>query len=484
MRLLDRYLLRELLIWLGFCLGGLIILVVAFDLISSLNRIQEHQLLVKDVVELYLVKIPRILVFIIPITLLIALLFALTQHTRNNELVAMRAAGVSLWRISLPYLVVGFLFSVAVFAMNELLVPDSQSKEDEIMNRRTQKSPASTQTTAGGFANARDSRSWSWDNCDFETGVMTNPNVDWIEHGQQWTLIARRAQYTHGIWTFFGSANFSSNDFSAFDAFASKLKQPTNSLTQFLSLQLSPATQTILARQTNGAELQRAVTADLNRIVRLGPLYDTARFAGMKLPPELIARAGEKKRGTELVLLNRELVIESFPGELLRTTLDAVTLSRKGNPPTQTITNELAMPQFSETPHNFAVDAKFSARFKSLDADSVSVPILEILDYQKLHPDLSQKNKWWLNTQLQGRFAEPWQSLIVVLIAIPFGAASGRRNIFMGVAGSIVLVFVYFILFRLGLALGTGGLVPAWIAAWMPNIVFGIAGVWMMLRVR
>jgi lipopolysaccharide export system permease protein len=71
-----------------------------------------------------------------------------------------------------------------------------------------------------------------------------------------------------------------------------------------------------------------------------------------------------------------------------------------------------------------------------------------------------------------------------VLIAIPFGAASGRRNIFVGVAGSIVICFIYFILLRLGLALGTGGFVPPWLAAWLPNAAFGIAGFLMILRVR
>jgi lipopolysaccharide export system permease protein len=70
------------------------------------------------------------------------------------------------------------------------------------------------------------------------------------------------------------------------------------------------------------------------------------------------------------------------------------------------------------------------------------------------------------------------------LIAIPFGAASGRRNTFAGVAASIVIFFVYFVLLKLGLALGTGGFLPAWLAAWFPNIAFSVAAVWMILRVR
>src|SRR5579883_204126 len=142
MRLLDRYLLRELLTWLGFCLGGLVIFCVAFDLISSLSRLQEHQLLFKDVVELYLVKLPGLLVFILPVTLLLALLCALTNLSRHHELTAMRAAGVSLWRLCVPYLLVGFFLSLVVFALNELFVPDSEAKVEQIMDRRLHQNAA------------------------------------------------------------------------------------------------------------------------------------------------------------------------------------------------------------------------------------------------------------------------------------------------------------------------------------------------------
>ena len=72
----------------------------------------------------------------------------------------------------------------------------------------------------------------------------------------------------------------------------------------------------------------------------------------------------------------------------------------------------------------------------------------------------------------------------MVLIAIPFGAPSGRRNVFVGVATSIFICFAYFVLQRFGMALGTGGYLPPLVATWLPNGLFGGAGIWLTTRVR
>ncbi len=397
MRLLDRYLLRELLIPLGYCLGAFLIFFIAFSLFSELNKYQEHRLILSDVVELYIVRIPEILVFILPVALLCALLYALTNHARHHELTAIRAAGVSLWRICTPYLAVGLLLSLALFAMNETWVPDSANREEQIWNRHPDKKPdgagndapsssavrkpfppARGRSTVGDvqlnlpFENRRDGHTWLVGAYDFRADVMTKPLVDWkLSGGTIVELFAERAERVHEVWTFYN------------------------------------------ARE-----------------------YETA--------------PGVEKK------------------QILQT-------------------NVLAMPQFSETPEEFKREVKFANRLKGPGAQSTQlteIPVVEIVDYLDLHPDLPSKDKRWLYTQLQGRLAMPWTCLVVVLIAIPFGAASGRRNMFVGVASSIGICFAYFVLLKLGLALGTGGYLPAWLAAWLPNASFGIAGFWMMLRVR
>lgn len=375
MRLLDRYLLRELLFWLGLCLGGLLICVLAFSLFSELNKYQEHKLVASDVFELYVVRIPELLVFIMPVALLCALLYVLTNHARHHELTAMRAAGVSLWRICAPYLTVGLFLCFALLFMNEHWVPDSADKEEQIWERHNEKRPGVSDRDVQlnlPFENRRDGRSWLIGAYDFRTDVMTKPHVDWkLDNGAKVLLFAERAERVQGVWTFYN------------------------------------------------------------------------------------ANESEALPGSE-------------PKKLLQT-------------------NVLVMPNFSETPGEFKREVKFANRLKGPGAQSTQlteIPITEILDYLDLHPDLNSKDKRWLYTQLQGRLAMPWTCLVVVLIAIPFGAASGRRNIFVGVASSIGICFAYFVLLKLGLALGTGGYLPAWLAAWLPNACFGIAGFWLMLRVR
>jgi len=71
--------------------------------------------------EYYVTRLPEYLVLLLPIVLLLALLYAMTTHSRHQEYTAMRAAGISLWRFCLPYFGVGFALSGLVFGLSDLL---------------------------------------------------------------------------------------------------------------------------------------------------------------------------------------------------------------------------------------------------------------------------------------------------------------------------------------------------------------------------
>jgi lipopolysaccharide export system permease protein len=374
MRLLDRYILRELLVPLGYCLCGFLLFWVFGDLFAMLNEFRSRQMQAGDILEYYLVTMPEFLALAVPVALLLALLYSLTHHARHNELTAMRAAGVSLWRLCLPYFAVGLLGSAAVFVINEYWLPDSSERGEQILTRRQPlKTGASRRDATLTFRNDRDDRTWKISAYDADRAEMTRPEIVWkLPDGSARWLFAERAARAGGVWVF-----------------------------------------------TNVQE------------------YFEPPHTNALLEP------------------------------LLKTNL-------------------LAMPEFTETPEQIRSELRLAGSMSTLlrGVKKADIPIAEILNYLRLHPEPRRAERDYLYTKLHGRLAAPLTCLVVVLIAVPFGAASGRRNVFVGVAASIAICFAYFVLQQLGLTLGAGGWVPPWLGAWLPNLVFGGAGAVMTARVR
>ena len=110
----------------------------------------------------------------------------------------------------------------------------------------------------------------------------------------------------------------------------------------------------------------------------------------------------------------------------------------------------------------------------ALQPDFMGVP--EIVSYLKAHPrDLSDKLAPF-RTHYHQRFALPWQSFALVLVAAPLGIAYSRRGAVGGIAGSIFIFFGILFLNNLCLNLGKGSHLPAWFSPWIPHLLFGSLG--------
>ena len=215
MRLLDRYLFRELLAPLAYCLGGFLVFWISWDLFNELQEMQERKLHLLDVLEYSAAMTPEFLATILPIVLLLALLYALTGHTRHNEITAMRAAGASLWRICVPYFITGLVSCAVLFALNESLVPRAAEWAWRIKTRHVP-GEAAGQNQFYGFVNAPEHRLWKFDEYRVRTAEMVNPTVSQtLPDGTLRELRASRAAFTNGVWTFF---NVSEKEIARTDA--------------------------------------------------------------------------------------------------------------------------------------------------------------------------------------------------------------------------------------------------------------------------
>jgi LPS export ABC transporter permease LptG len=131
----------------------------------------------------------------------------------------------------------------------------------------------------------------------------------------------------------------------------------------------------------------------------------------------------------------------------------------------------LKIEHWSETP--------FRLRSANVQADSLSVP--ELREYLYFNGDFPATLLAPFRTHFQYRLALPWTCLVVVLMAAPLGIGYSRRGVLGSVAVAIVLVFLHGYLFtHLFLALGEGAHIPAWIAAWTPNIAFMVIGLYLL----
>jgi lipopolysaccharide export LptBFGC system permease protein LptF len=74
--------------------------------------------------------------------------------------------------------------------------------------------------------------------------------------------------------------------------------------------------------------------------------------------------------------------------------------------------------------------------------------------------------------------------LVMVLIGLPFAFRVGRRGSLYGIGVALLLVLVYWAAFAVFGALGQQALLPPQVAAWAPNVLFSLVGLYLMLFIR
>ncbi|HYK83250.1 MAG TPA: LptF/LptG family permease [Gemmatimonadales bacterium] len=78
----------------------------------------------------------------------------------------------------------------------------------------------------------------------------------------------------------------------------------------------------------------------------------------------------------------------------------------------------------------------------------------------------------------------PFACIIIALFGAPLAISTPRSGAAWGVAVCLATTFVDLLMFQLSKAVGSGGALPPGFAAWVPNLIFGTAGVWLLRNAR
>src|SRR6202022_799423 len=129
MKLIDKFVSRELLVNVGFAIAVLSLWLVVGNIFRKLlPLLVNHDVPVEYLLSFIAYVLPFSLIFTIPWGLLTAILLVFGRLSADNELIALRSNGVSITRVCLPLAVIALICTAICFWLNVQVAPAAQVK--------------------------------------------------------------------------------------------------------------------------------------------------------------------------------------------------------------------------------------------------------------------------------------------------------------------------------------------------------------------
>ncbi len=360
-QLVDTYILSNFLFYFLLWLASLVSMTLIYNFFELIgDMIRNHIPLLKMFTYLFFLS-PTLIYTSLPISVLLAVLGAFGVMSKQNEVTAFKACGVSLFRLALPVFVASVLFTGGLFAFDFYYVPGANRKQDalrdEIKGRATQ--------------------------------TYLNPNRKWI-----WGANSRIYYYKY----------FDPNERLMAGVYVFELEPNTFHLTRQIY----------------------ADRAHWNSALKTW-VFENGWNSDFQ---------GEQRLSTR-----------TFGGQ--------------------------TFPELTEDPNYFLKEALQDKQMNFLQLDRY------IRDLQQSGFDTIR-----LQVQFHRKFSAPLFAMIMALIAVPFAFLVGNRGAMTGVGVSIAIAIVYWGVNILFEKIGAVNQLPPAMAAWSPDAVFSLAGLYLLMRMR
>jgi LPS export ABC transporter permease LptG/LPS export ABC transporter permease LptF len=363
-RILDKYVVIEFLKIFCLVLAGFVVLILVFTVFDLLKDILSHNI-GWSTVGAYLVNLtPSMLYQITPLAVLIAVLVTFGVLNRNSEIIAMKASGISLYRLVIPIVFFAALLSTSLFLFDQYYLPQANRKQEALRNIIKGKPPQ----------------------------TVLRPEQNWI-FGQPRPGEPDRIFY----YQFFdpGRKEFANLSLFEFD--------PS---TFALSRRIFAA-RAVWDSETDSWRFLNGWQRDINGAnVSEFREYLKTSFAEIHEPPGYFQK--ESKKAQEMNFGQ----LESYIGDLSQSGFDTMRL----------------------------------------------------------------------RVELWHKLAYPLMAVVMAALAIPFALSMGRRGSLTGIAVAIAVTLAYFVVDGLFGALGNVNYLPAVLAAWSSDLLFGLLGGYLLLR--
>ena len=362
--IVDTYVLSGFLFWTLAWLAGFVLAAHVFIFFDLLGDIFSRGISMGKVAQYHLFLTPKLLYEAAPMAVLAAVLVAFGVLAKNNEIIAMKACGVSLYRMALPVVMAAMTMSGGLFAFDHYYIPQANRIQDGILNEIKGR-PAQT---------------------------YLNPNRKWV----------------------FG--------------------QP-GALNRIYHFKYLDTNQHVMA----GAHVFEIDPASFRLVRHIGA-------ASVRWEPAV----------------GQWIFQDGWMFEY-----DGYRVKRFEQYQVKTF------PDLPETPEYFLTEKKQEQQlnFKELEA--------YIRELRQSGFDTVR-----MRVQYHRKFSVPMFVWIMALIAVPFSFLTGNRGAMAGVGVSIGIAMAYFAIGRLFAEIGNVNQLAAPVAAWAPDVVFAVAGLYFFTRMR
>lgn len=126
--LLDRYLISKYLRILGIATTALLSIYLTIDFVEQIRKYLKDDTQLLDIISYLGLKIPAIIYQLTPLAILLATLITLGTLSYDNEITAMRAGGINLWRITASFLIFPLALSLLLLAADHSLLPTTNDR--------------------------------------------------------------------------------------------------------------------------------------------------------------------------------------------------------------------------------------------------------------------------------------------------------------------------------------------------------------------
>lgn len=132
--ILDDYVLRDFIVYLGLIVSAFVVLLLVFTVFELIGDILRNHVS-PIVVGAYLLNVSPFFIYnIAPLSILLAVLITFGLMQRSNEITAMKATGISLYRIIVPVLIMCTFLALGLFLFDHFYLPHTNKRQDALRN--------------------------------------------------------------------------------------------------------------------------------------------------------------------------------------------------------------------------------------------------------------------------------------------------------------------------------------------------------------